>query len=75
MSRYTAQKEFSFATRDARNVIPDSGTSITVEFYSGSEWVTDGDSPITEPSQVFARGVSMRLTPDVGGFFIDEGEY
>lgn len=71
--RYTSQQDFSFGTLvEFRAVIPDPGTSVTVEFWSGSEWVTDSSSPMTSPDRIFTRGVNVRLTPDAGGFYIEE---
>ena len=73
-TRYTAQHEVSFGPLpETRAVIPDSGTSLTFEVWSGSEWVADGMSPITQPQQIFTRNVRIRLTPDTGGFLIDDG--
>lgn len=74
MARFTSQTEFSFGSDvDARAVVPDSGTSLTFEVWSGTGWVTDGMSPITEPQRIFTRNVQIRLTPNTGGFLIDEG--
>ena len=76
MARYTAQTHFNSLGRvETRNIIPDAGTSVTVEYYSGDEWVPDSGSPITGPDAISCRGLAVRLTPDVGGFFIDEGIY
>ena len=76
MARYEAEITLSpIGNIEYRSIVPDSGTSVTVEFYSGAEWVEDSQSPITTPNTVFCRGLSMRLTPDTGGFYIDEGSY
>lgn len=73
--RYTSQQEFAFgALVDLRAIIPDTGTSVTVEFWTGTEWVIDSQSPITSPDQVFTRGVNMRLTPDIGGYYVEESQ-
>ena len=73
--RHTAQKVFSFGKlQELRAVIPDSGTAVTVEFWSGEQWVEDGNSPISTPDTIYALGVNVRLTPSTGGFFIDEGQ-
>lgn len=56
-----------------RVVIPDAGTSVTVEYYNGAEWVEDSLSPITTPDTIYCCKARVRLTPDVGGFFVDEG--
>lgn len=75
MARYTTPKEFSFSKlQEYRSIIPDSGASVAVEFWSGSEWVADANSPMTSPDKIFALGVQVRLTPTGGGFWIDEGE-
>ena len=58
-----------------RSIIPDAGTSVVVEYYTGTEWVADTRSPITTPNQLVCKGLSVRLTPNMGGFFIDEGVY
>jgi hypothetical protein len=76
MARYEAQTLIKpQGNIDERSLIPDSGTSVTVEFFNGSEWVADSQSPVTVPNTVFCRGLSIRLTPDTGGFYIDEGTY
>lgn len=75
MSRYTALKEFAFGSLvESRSVIPDSGTSLAVEFWSGTEWVADSASPTTAPTTIFTRNMRVRLTPSVGGFFVDESD-
>lgn len=76
MARYTAQHILSSkGSVKERSVIPDAGTSVTVEFHTGTQWVADPESPITTPNLITCRGLSVRLTPDTGGFFIDEGTY
>ena len=73
MARYTSEKIFkSIGGVATRNIVPDTGTSVSVEYYSGQEWVADPNSPITTPNIINCRDILMRLTPDVGGFFIDE---
>ena len=72
--RYTSQTEFYFnKLQEYRSIIPDNGTSVTIEFWSGIEWVEDPLSPITSPDAIRCSGVGIRLTPDVGGFFFDDG--
>mgnify|MGYP003647817872 CR=1 FL=1 len=56
-----------------RAVIPDVGTLVTVEYFSGAGWVPDSASPLATPNSILCKGISVRLTPNVGGFFIDEG--
>ena len=76
MARYTSAKIFSSVGGvETRNVIPDAGTSVIVEYYTGTQWVTDPSSPISAPNIINCRGISVRLTPDSGGFFIDEVTY
>ena len=73
-TRYTAQQEFTFGPLpEARGVVPDSGTSVTFEVWNGTGWTTDGMSPITEPERIFTRNTRIRLTPNTGGFLIDDG--
>lgn len=73
--RYEAQKVFAFSKmQDCRAIIPDSGTSLTVEAWSGADWVEDTKSPITSPQTIFTNGINVRVTPDVGGYFIDDAE-
>lgn len=75
MGRYSEIKEFSFGTlSDYRAVVPDSGTSLKVEFWSGVNWVEDSKSPITKPEKFFSRNQQVRITPDAGGFNIDEDQ-
>lgn len=75
MARYTAQKEFVFGVgKTERAVVPDTGTTVTVEYWSGSTWTADSASPISDPSKIYTSGVNVRLTPSAGGFFIDEDE-
>lgn len=75
MARYTEQKTFSFGRQqEYRAVIPDTGSTVVVEFWNGVSWVADAGSPLTSPDKIFALGVNVRLTPSVGhGFYIDEG--
>lgn len=76
MPRYTEESEFVFnGIKDYRVIIPDSGTSVAVEFWTGSEWATDSGSPVTTPDKIFCPNVRVRLTPDTGGFYFNsEGE-
>ncbi len=74
--RYTEQKEFSFnKLQELRAIVPDAGTSVTVEFFNGVNWSEDSESPITGPNKIFCKHLKVRLTPDVGGFFFDEEQY
>lgn len=75
MARYTEQKTFSFdKQQEYRAVIPDIGSTVVVEFWSGTMWVADPGSPLTSPDKIFAMGINVRLTPSAGhGFYIDEG--
>lgn len=74
MNRYTEAKEFSFnKLQDERALIPDAGTSVVVEFHSGSAWVTDEQSPVTVTKKIYCKGLRVRLTPDTGGFSFDDG--
>jgi hypothetical protein len=76
MARYEAQTIIDpIGKINERSVIPDAGTSVTVEFFNGAEWVADSQSPITVPNTVFCRGLRVRYTPDTGGFFVDEEIY
>lgn len=52
---------------DYISVIPSSGVSVKVEFWSGSEYVEDPNSPILETEKVFVRNTSVRFTP-TGGY-------
>ena len=77
MARYTEETIYNpQGSTEERSVIPDAGTSVTVEYSNGAgSWVEDSQSPITTPNTIFCRGLSVRLTPDVGGFYIDEMVY
>lgn len=78
--RYEGPQIFTFP-RGSNNVvlIPDSGTSVTVELSNGLEgeaqWVTDVKSPVTLPTPIVCGGVKMRLTPDAGGYAFNGGLY
>ncbi|WMX18829.1 hypothetical protein [Escherichia phage vB_EcoP_PAS7] len=72
MTRYGAGAHtfrFGSGARD-RIVVPDAGTTVTVEYWSGTEWVMDVDSPIDSPATLYTRLVRVRLTAD-GGFSFD----
>lgn len=76
MGRYTSQIDFTFdKSQEWRAVVPDTGASISVEFWNGSSWAVDNLSPITSPDRIFTFGLRVRLTPTSGGFYIDEGGY
>lgn len=73
MSYYTQQKDISFAnTQATSSLIPDNGASVAVEFWSGSNWVADSQSPVSTPSVITTQGMRVRFTPTGGGYFIDE---
>ena len=52
---------------DHISVIPSSGVSVKVEFWSGSEFIEDPRSPIMQAERVFVRNTSVRFTP-IGGY-------
>lgn len=75
MGRHTTAFEFAGTPLvDERSVIPDDGTSVSVEYWSGLSWTTDEASPITSPTAIRTKNIQVRLTPDVGGFFLDDGD-
>jgi hypothetical protein len=75
MPRYTGQYEVSFGVnQNERAIVPDSTASVAVEYWTGTAWAADENSPITKPTTLFTRGLRVRLTPTGGGFFIEEGE-
>lgn len=74
MSYYTSQIQRKFnAARQYSAIIPDSGSSIGIEFWNGNEWVADEKSPITTPNKIMTQNSMIRFTPSSGGFHIDEG--
>jgi len=75
MARHTSSQEFSFGDRcENRFVVPDNGTSLTVEYWTGLAFVEDSSSPVTSPSSLFTRNSKIRITPSAGGFLIDEDD-
>lgn len=74
MAYYTTQQTMSFSDKkEYSSIIPDSGASITVEFWNGNEYVVDPKSPVTDTNVIFTQNNVIRLTPNGGGFHIDEG--
>jgi predicted Rdx family selenoprotein len=57
---------------DYISVIPATGTSVKIEFWSGSDFVEDPKSPITEAEKVFVRNTSVRFTPSGGYCWIGD---
>lgn len=75
MSRITSEYTQTYGNfYDYISVIPDSGASVKVEFYTGSQWVDDSQSPLTTPATVFVRNNSLRFTPTGGGAWIGDGQ-
>lgn len=78
--RYDDQAVFIFPPGAGNvSVIPDAGTSVTVEVSNGltgeAEWVLDDKSPITTPTPILCGGIKLRLTPDIGGYAFNGGLY
>lgn len=76
MARYTAQKEFLYSPNtEFINIIADTGTLLTLEVWNGNAWVASSSSPLSLDSSINVAGLKIRLTPDVGGYFVnDDGE-
>lgn len=74
MPRITGVYERSYGNWfDAVTVIPESGVSVSVEYYSGQDWIADPESPISTPKAVFVNNMRVRFTPTGGGAFIGDG--
>jgi hypothetical protein len=75
MPRYTDTQEFSFNTnRDSRVVNVDG--SVTIEVWDGTQYLADGNSPLTTgPYELFTKGIRIRFTPGGGAaYWIEDGE-
>lgn len=74
--RYEGDTEFNFGSNVMKSeiaVIPDEGTSITVQYFNGAGYTTYPHK-IEGPDTLFVRGCKVKLTPSSGGFFIDDSE-
>lgn len=72
MSRITSEYVQSYGNWfDCIAIIPDTGSEVKVELYTGSEWVEDSKSPLAESGTVFAKGCTLRFTPTVGAWIGD----
>jgi hypothetical protein len=74
MNYFTGQKEFAFnKIQEFRALIPDAGVTVAVEFWNGTQWVTDKKSPVDSPSDIGCLGVKVRFTPTPsnGGYGFD----
>lgn len=69
----THTKSYDVRTLDV-GVVPASGCSVKVEFNSGSDWCEDSQSPITSPTMVTVRGLTVRYTATGGTAAIADGE-
>lgn len=75
MPKITAQYTKTYGNYfDDISVIPDTGVSVQVEYYTGDAWVTDSQSPIIEAGTVFVRNSTVRLTPTGGSAWIGDGQ-
>ncbi len=54
-------------------IVPDPGTSITVAYFNGVDYTTY-PVKVEQPDTIFVRGCVVKLTPNSGGFFIDDSE-
>lgn len=71
--RYEAAVVLNFSSHIAHSekaVVPDAGTEVSVEYFNGVGY-TPLAAKIVEPDTLFVRGCKVRLTPNVGGFYID----
>lgn len=71
--RYTKPIEITFGmgVQDIA-VIPETGVSVKVEYYTGVEWMEPQSSPIGALDTVFVCGCRVRFTPspENSGFYL-----
>lgn len=48
------------------NVLPESGVSVAVSYWTGAEYVDDPSSPVTNPVAIQSSSTVVRLVPSGG---------
>lgn len=75
-----AQKRFNTETAlvfgddtERVNVIPESGASYNISYWTGAEWVIDDKSPLTVPASFLVQTTRVKIEP-IGGFVAVTGK-
>lgn len=69
--RFNETKEFAFGDLTGSiNVIPESGASFNVSYWTGSEWVLDEKSPVSNPANFIIQSTNVKIEPLSGFVFV-----
>lgn len=72
--RFDAETEFAFnEITDRINIIPESGVSYNISYWTGAEWVIDDKSPLTVPASFLVQTTRVKIEP-TGGFVAVTGK-
>ena len=74
MKRHTGQQVFAFnKLQEMRALVPESGVSVTVELWTGNEWIESSGSPVADDRAIFSMGMRLRMTPEPisGSYYFD----
>ena len=66
--RFNTKTEFSFSDMtESVNIIPESGVTFNVSYWTGSAWTPDDLNPRSTPSQVAVQATRVQVDP-TGGY-------
>lgn len=68
INRFNTATEFAFyETTESVNILPETGVTFNVSYWTGEAWSADGNNPYSAPVNALIQATKIKIEP-IGGY-------